>query len=603
MVEHRWIVAVALAVSALAVGAATVTAADPIDCVGPVPDAEPGTPEWDERDSNNMFCATQRHDDQALHPVTQLPLSTEREGIAPMSLTDAYREPSRHDDKRFRFDAVTITNRDGAGLAAEIYRPCAPGTCRELPAGLQAFTPDYPAVVILHGGGSRKELHWWSSQTLAEAGYMTVAFNGAADNRANAEDVLNWLLATPGKPTAAGEFNPYWRQLDRKRIGLAGHSRGGQMASVLGQEDPRVSAIVSWDRGTNIPLPKRLDTPTLFFVGDYACQENPICEPEPYREPPQGEGPGERGKEYDIVRAAGVDAMKIVLRASTHLDWTLSEPAGNRFAETVSVYYTLAWFDRYLKGAGDPAIANTAFKRLIATRFDGSSDRHNISQGLYDAAAAAADPADPYAGNVPYKIAGLPVADRYSFYFPSKCFIRAPGRNGRRFVSEDMRTQGCKRAGGIDLDGGNGIRTRGCLPRRSTTGPRNIGRVRLGSSRRRLLRLPVKPIRRTRRYYRYCVRRSSGRVTAVFSRRGRVVLVATTARTHGYRGVRPGRRARSLRTYARRRPLGRGLFRAHPRSRRLVGVRRGRVRFIAVVQRPLLRNPRSLRRHLRLARL
>ena len=93
--------------------------------------------------------------------------------------------------------------------------------------------------------------------------------------------------------------------------------------------------------------------------------------------------------------------MKVVLRAATHLDWTPSEPAGNRYAETVSVYYTLAWFDRYLRGAGDPAVADQAFRRLTADRFDDYADRHNISQGLYDPARAAAHPDDPYAGNVP----------------------------------------------------------------------------------------------------------------------------------------------------------------------------------------------------------
>ena len=104
---------------------------------------------------------------------------------------------------------------------------------------------------------------------------------------------------------------------------------------------------------------------------------------------------------------------------------------------------------------------------------------------------------------------------------------------------------------------------RGCLARRSPIGPRNIGRVRLGYSRARLLRLRVKPIRRTRRSFRYCVKGSRGRVTAVFGRRGRVVLVATTAPAHGNRGVRPGGRARRLRAaYPRHRPLGRGLHRS-----------------------------------------
>jgi len=413
----------------------------PLDCEGPVSDAQPNTPEWFQRELNNIYCARQRHDDQALHPVTPLPLSSEMFGIAPMSLTDAYREPARHNDRRFRFDEVTITNRNGEALATEVYRPCAAGSC-ELPGGLRAFEPPYPAVVVLHGGGSRKELHWWSSQTLAEAGYMVVTFNGAAGDLENAEDVLDWLLATPGAPTDAGEHNPFWQELDRARIGLAGHSMGGQAASVLGQTDPRVSAIVSWDRGTGLQLPAELHTPTLFFVADYACQANPVCQPEPYPEPPQGEGPGERGREYEIVHDAGVDAMKIVLRATTHLDWTLSEPSGNRYGEIVSVYYTLAWFDRYLKGARDLGAARQAFDRLIATSYDASADHHNISQGFFDPALAAQSPTDPYAGNVPYRIEGMPVADRLSFYFSSKCFISRPG-GGARFFSDDIRAGGC----------------------------------------------------------------------------------------------------------------------------------------------------------------
>jgi hypothetical protein len=145
---------------------------------------------------------------------------------------------------------------------------------------------------------------------------------------------------------------------------------------------------------------------------------------------------------------------------------------------------------------------------------------------------------------------------------------------------------------------------RGCLARRSPIGPRNIGRVRLGYSRRGLLRLSVQPFRRTRRSYRYCVKRSSGRVSAVFSRRGRVALIATTARSHGNRGVRPGASARALRrAYARRQAVGRGLYRANRSSPRLIGIRKGRVRFVAVADRALLRSRRALRRYLRLALL
>jgi hypothetical protein len=146
-----------------------------------------------------------------------------------------------------------------------------------------------------------------------------------------------------------------------------------------------------------------------------------------------------------------------------------------------------------------------------------------------------------------------------------------------------------------------------CLSRRSPIGPRNVGRVRLGYTRKRLLRLPVKPRSRTRRAYRYCVKRSRGRVTAVFSsrsKRGKVRLVTTTARRHGNRRIGVGTRAaRFLRRYPNRRPVTKGIYRARRGSRRLFGVRRGRVRFIAVADKGLARNARSLKRYLRLAGL
>ncbi len=143
-----------------------------------------------------------------------------------------------------------------------------------------------------------------------------------------------------------------------------------------------------------------------------------------------------------------------------------------------------------------------------------------------------------------------------------------------------------------------------CLARRSPIGPRNIGRVRIGYTRKRLRQVRVKIVRKTKRSYRFCVKKSKRRVSAAFSPRGRVLLVATTATAHGNRGVRPGVSARVLRrAYSRRRSIGRGLFLANRKSTRLIGVRKGRVRYIAVVDRRLLRNKRALRRYLRLAGL
>ncbi len=145
-----------------------------------------------------------------------------------------------------------------------------------------------------------------------------------------------------------------------------------------------------------------------------------------------------------------------------------------------------------------------------------------------------------------------------------------------------------------------------CLARRSPIGPRNIGRIRIGYTRAQILRrVSVQPERRTARTYRYCVTGRTGVVTAVFSsrsRRARVRLVTTTARGHGNRRVRVGSKAsRFRRAYTRRRRVAKGIFRASPGSPRVFGVRRGKVRFIAVSNRSLLRSGRVLRRQLRLA--
>jgi len=145
-----------------------------------------------------------------------------------------------------------------------------------------------------------------------------------------------------------------------------------------------------------------------------------------------------------------------------------------------------------------------------------------------------------------------------------------------------------------------------CLARRSPIGSRNIGRIRLGYTRPGILRrVRVAPVGRTRLTHRYCIKGRAGRVTAVFSGRSRgarVELVTTTALGHGNRRVRVRSRAAAFRTaYPNSRRIAAGLYRAGPRSPRLFGVRGGRVRFIAVVSRRLLGNPRRLQRDLRLA--
>jgi hypothetical protein len=154
--------------------------------------------------------------------------------------------------------------------------------------------------------------------------------------------------------------------------------------------------------------------------------------------------------------------------------------------------------------------------------------------------------------------------------------------------------------------GGAGGTTRGaarCLARRSAIGSANIGRVRIGYTRAQLnRRVHVVPLRRTHNSVRYCTKGGPGRLTAVFSRRGRVELVLSTAAGHGNRRVGAGSRTRALaRAYPNRTRLAPSLFRAASRSELLFGVSRGRVAFVAVTTERVAGNAPVLVRALRLA--
>jgi dienelactone hydrolase len=560
-----------LAALTFAPGAAHAQAA--LDCDGPPGDPAPGTPEWHQRELDNAFCGDQRGRDLAANPayLAEQAALNRRKG-SPVTM-DAFRDPEVLDGVRFRHQEVSFTARDGQRLSGAIFRPC-DGSCRDLPRRLRRHELPYPGVVVVHGGGANPDMYLWGSEALAEAGYMVLAFQvpggGGDAHYEYTKDALDFLLSTPRRRTAAGEANPRWSELDRRRIGLAGHSAGGVAVSRLGQEDPRVSAIVAWDRAQSRPLPPelRLRTPALYVVADFNCQQVPICMPIAYDAPPDPRGPGNKDEDFQRTSAAGVDSMKVALRAATHLDFTQLGPGtGSRHGAVVTSYYTLAWFDRYLRRSEE------ALDRLTATRFDDSADVHNISGGTYDARNRR---------NVPARIAGQQVADRLSFHFRSAFFL-ARGR----YRCDDMRA-GCPRPGAR-----GGVPP--CLPRRLAVRAGRLGSARLGASYATLPRRH-RVVRDGRRASRFCVR-GGGRFW-VGRRRGRIDLVATTARGHRSRRIAPGRRAPGA---AGGRQLAPGLFEGRPAGggRLVYRVRGGRIRWLAVVEARRLAEPRALVRRLR----
>jgi hypothetical protein len=121
--------ATARPVAATASGLAATAQApgEPVDCLDAVHAAAPGTPKWDELNAANAYCARERDQDKPAHRVL--------DRTAP---ADAYREPSRHDGVRFRYDTTTI----GTGARLEASRQPASNVramCASVPSGAWAM--------------------------------------------------------------------------------------------------------------------------------------------------------------------------------------------------------------------------------------------------------------------------------------------------------------------------------------------------------------------------------------------------------------------------------------------------------------------------------
>jgi hypothetical protein len=143
-----------------------------------------------------------------------------------------------------------------------------------------------------------------------------------------------------------------------------------------------------------------------------------------------------------------------------------------------------------------------------------------------------------------------------------------------------------------------------CLTPKAGFEAKGFRRLRLGATPKQLLMRAGQPLRR-KRTWTYCVKgkkNRKARAAAVFTRTGKVGLVMSNARLH--KGTRLGRGARVRRLSGTRRVSG-GLRvrRIGRRGAKLVyGVRRGRVRYVAVAARSVARKPKRLRAFLRLAR-
>jgi dienelactone hydrolase len=362
-------------------------------------------------------------------------------------------------------EPVLFTARNGATISGHVW------ATRSGPA-------KRPGIVITNGSVQAPEqLYWFAAQTLAKAGYVVLTSDpqgqGQSDGRGEApdenegfpaqsdgrpffdgtRDALDFFLSTPStiyKPrkscetgtrhtakqnrrVAAGlnaAYNPLWNMINQQKIGLAGHSFGAAGVSFIGQQDPRVDAIVAWDNlgrpSTSGGLPVQpcpadpashadapITKPALGMSADYGLT------PTPFTSDPDPLAKSQASLAYS---EAGVDTGEIVIRGGSHYEFSFIPNPG--FPGTLrgidqTAWYTTAWFDKYVKR--DPS----ADQRLLTTRWQ------------HDAHEAAIDPNRD--GNL------------YSSYYRSRLDIGLAA--GGRFECEDIRS-GCP--GLSSNDGWNG---------------------------------------------------------------------------------------------------------------------------------------------------
>ena len=451
--------------SALAAPAAAQLAPVPFpneDCYAPAGDPEPGTPEWHERDTHNQYCATLRLRDQLASPAYGFGNITQGPGLYAEALAEQAQDPTHprggittlvpgsHAADPFRtierwtgagrgrVDARQFPALNGATLRGHVFAP---------PASVPKPAGGYPGVVITDGSiQGYEELYFWAAEDLAEAGYVVMTYDvqGQGDSDLAGDDCPGECSGVPyqqaynfyqGAEDSLNFFlsrrEPGPRDLDADRVGIAGHSLGAGAVSQVGQCDTRVKAIVAWDNlaptencdGVDdpggAPRARSISTrPALGIVERLLFNTQPT---EHAARPAAKQGGYKQLAAAGHRLAGGRPARRDAPRVHVHPARAAGQPARRavRVVLHAGVVRPLPAGRRgRVRPPGREARSTAAPTRTL--------DRH----GRLHAAAAPADPTDPYAGNVPHKIAGLPVAERAVLLLPLGVLADRPGDGG-----------------------------------------------------------------------------------------------------------------------------------------------------------------------------
>ncbi|HYF74216.1 MAG TPA: alpha/beta hydrolase, partial [Nocardioides sp.] len=280
--------------------------------------------------------------------------------------------------------AVTFENRYGAQLRGHVYKPL-PGAVDPY-TGRPLRGPFPGVVVTEGSVQGSEGMYEWLAQDLAERGYVVLTYDvqgqGTSETLPHQPSPLDpvtgggalpfcnpfaapedgEMLGCPGVPSQqlsnfvvgtedaldffTSRANPYRRSLDLSpdprpatpgrttRIAIIGHSMGAAAVSKVQGTDRRVAAVVALDKLTGPSSTGPLDgagnrpvVPALAVQAEYGFTVSPwfLSGGSSLAPSPSPDGPDpmrERASGYDAWRAAGVDAMLVVPRASTHLEFT-----------------------------------------------------------------------------------------------------------------------------------------------------------------------------------------------------------------------------------------------------------------------------------------
>ncbi|CEL91802.1 unnamed protein product [Vitrella brassicaformis CCMP3155] len=201
-----------------------------------------------------------------------------------------------------------------------------------------------PLIVLAHGFMQSSSEHRRQGELLATRGYITIIpdLRGGSDHQRNADDLralIDWALSENTR-----EGSPFYRAIDRAKIGLTGHSAGGLSVLLAAAADERIEAIAPMDpvdyKGMGVAAGGKVRCPTAVT----------------FSEPSSCNRYGSANKLYTSL-SAPKRGVKVV--GATHTDG--QDPSSllarmlcgtaDPMKQMLYRRYTIGWFDYHLKRA------------------------------------------------------------------------------------------------------------------------------------------------------------------------------------------------------------------------------------------------------------